>query len=136
MKKHRMHKCVYTYEFILHNIICNTIYYCLHVTVFRDVSCDKKQTNFANFQDALIPIKELPQKFLEKDGEVQWGRILWGLGSSLPEKWMVERWTRPIYSGNMLVSGSEVLFFFCCVFFITRTSTKFGTGDEPLTACL
>ena len=40
------------------------------------------------------------------------GSDLVGLGSSLPEKWMVERWTRPIYSGNMLVSGSEVLFFF------------------------
>lgn len=51
------------------------MYYCLHVAVFSDVSQTKANKIFANFQDALIPIKELPQKFLEKDGEVQWGRI-------------------------------------------------------------
>ena len=57
--------------------------------MFRDVFLWQKQTNFANFQDALIPIKELPQKFLEKDGEVQWGRILWVLGvASLKNGWL------------------------------------------------
>lgn len=55
-----------------------------------------------------------------------------GLGSSLPEKWMVERWTRPIYSGNMLVSRSEVLFCFFVAFSSSHElPPNLGTGDEP-----
>lgn len=83
----------------------------------------------------MIPIKELPQKFLEKDGEVQWGRILWVLGvASLKNGWLKDGSLGLINSGNMLVSGSEVLIFFVVLSSSKRTSTNFGTGDEPLTA--
>jgi len=96
-----------------------------------------KANQFCQFSGRLDTYQRTAPEVSGKRWRGTVGSDLVGLGSSLPEKWMVERWTRPIYSGNMLVSGSEVLFYFFVVLSSSkRTSTNFGHRRWTPDRCL